>query len=331
MRILISDAVLTDSQQWHDLEVLLDLARRKRCYVDVLNAAMATTNPWLNQASPRRREDWRNATDWAVLDASSYRLRTFIADNSAVATSGPPHITLAEAIELTERTASLWVENSRNDRRFLLSMMPADKRDILKEWEKNKNFEFRNGGGLGEARKAMEELSAADQLDPRMNWALFDSDAESPGHRSNAAQLMINFCNHKMIDHYCLERRAIENYLPQKALWNWANNGNCDRDTRQERRKKISAFKKMSDAQRYHFHLKSGWPQTPNTTVQNLYANISQADREALANGIDQNIALLYATYADYIQGWVEDEGFDAGLQTMIDELMNWIRVPYAR
>lgn len=331
MRILISDAVLADSQQWHDLEVLLDLARRKRCYVDVLNAAMVKANPWLNQASPRRKEDWQNATDWAVLDASSYRLRTFIADNGTVATSGPAHITLAEAIELTERTAFLWVENSRNDRRFLLSMMPADKRDILKEWEKNKNFEFRNGGGLGEARKSMEELSETNQLDPRMNWALFDSDAESPGHRSNEAQLMIDFCTRNVIDHYCLERRAIENYLPQKALWNWVIKCQGNRDMREERRKKMDAFKRMSDAQRYHFHLKNGWPKTPSTTVQNLYADISPADKQVLANGIDQNIASLYETDADYIRGWAEDEGFDAGLQTMIDEFMNWIRVPYAR
>lgn len=328
MLFQISDAVFVDPDSWHDLEVLLDLARRQKCYVDAENAGMAIANPWLNQASPRRQADWQAASDWAVKDMALYRLRSFVADSVADPKAVPPRVTLGDAIYLGESKAALWVENGRNDRRFLLGMMTPDRRAAFEEWEDRDIFEFRNGGGLGEARKAMEDLATRKKLDPRMNWALFDSDGEVPSHRSNDARLMVNFCEGAAIEYHCLDRRAIENYLPQKALWAWGNVGN--RDTKMERRARLEAYKRMSAPQRHHFHLKSGWEKTPSDDVCNLYASVPEADHNALAKGIDKDLASLYDFYADFMHDWVTEEGIDPGLQAMIDDVTNWMRVPYA-
>lgn len=329
MRILIAGGVLADLAYWHDLEALLDRAGRKKCYVDALDPAMSTTNPWLDQADPRRQAEWRNASDWAAMDAALFRLRTFVVDAKADASTTPPRITFADAIELADQTACLWVENGRNDRRFFLGMMSVENRAAFEEWEHRRIIEFKGGGGLGEARKGMEDLATRGRLDPRMNRALFDSDGEVPGHRSRGAELMAEFCEGKAIAYHCLVRRAIENYLPRKALWAWATAGS-NRATREVRTAKLEAFKRMSDPQRYHFHLKSGWVDAPSEAVTALYTDIAKADYNVLANGIDKDIASLYDTYADYMHEWAYEEGIDAGLRSMIDEITDWIRVPYA-
>lgn len=328
MLFLVSDGVLAEPDLWNDFEVLLDLARRNKCYVGAQDDALTVANPWFAQASETRQEVWRNATDWTVMDASLYRLRTFIADTVSDPASTPPRVTLAEAIELAEQTAFLWVENGRNDRRFLLGMMPPEQREAFEEWEKRRVIEFKTGGGLGEARKAMEDLVARGGLDPRVNRALFDSDGEVPGHRSKDAKLMVDFCESEAIAYHCLDRRAIENYLPQKALWGWADM--AGRAKRQDRSVLLEAFKRMNGPQRHHFHFKSGWNKAPSHDVKDLYASVPEADRDVLANGIDKDIAVLYDTYADSMHGWAEEEGIDPGLQATIDELTDWIRVPYA-
>ncbi len=329
MRILISDTVLADPAQWTDLESLLDHARRNRCYVDTLNPATILDNPWFNQADRQRQQHWLNATDWAARDAALFRLRTLIADLHPDSTASPAKITLADATELIGRSASIWLENGRNDRRFFLAMMPAEQRAMFLHWEDRRIIRFENGGGLGELRKALEEIAERGALDPRADRALFDSDAEAPGYRSRDAILMIQFCDSTQIAYHCLARRAIENYIPRAALWSWATNGS-DRDTRRERISRVEAYARMTGPQREHFHLKSGWDARPSEQVASLYANVTDHDREVLQNGIDGGIALLYNTYMDFIHDWTIKEGVDAGLQATINEITDWIRVPYA-
>lgn len=329
MRIFISDTVLADPAQWSDLEALLDLARRNRCYVDTLNPAAALGNPWFNQTDRQRQQHWLNATDWAAKDAALFRLRTLIADLQPDPTANPARITLSDAIELVGRNISLWLENGRNDRRFFLAMLPAEQRAMFLDWEKRRIIRFENGGGLGELRKALEEIAERGALDPRANRALFDSDAEVPGHRSRDATMMIDFCDSEQIPYHCLSRRAIENYLPRAALWSWATNGS-HRGMRRERSARVEAYARMSGPQQEHFHLKSGWDARPSGQVTSLYASVSDPDRAALQNGIDGDIASLYKTYMDFIHDWAIKEGIDVSLQATINEITDWIRVPYA-
>lgn len=329
MRILLADTVLADPAQWHDLETLLDHARRNRCYVDVLNPAAIVNNPWYNQANRQRQQHWLNATAWAAKDAALFRLRTLIVDIQSNAAGSPARITLAEAIDLVHRPASIWLENGRNDRQFFLAMMPTEQRTMFLAWENCRIIRFENGGGLGEMRKLLEEFAERGALDPRVDRALFDSDAEVPGHRSRDANLMIEFCHNKQIIFHCLARRAIENYLPRKALWSWATAGS-DRRVRRERSVRVAAYVRMSDPQREHFRLKSGWDNHPSAQVTLLYESVPAADLEALKKGVDDGIASLYGIYMDFIHDWVSEEGFDTDLQAAIDEITDWIRVPYA-
>lgn len=329
MRVLVSDDILADAAQWPDLETLLDCARRNRCYVDVLNPESAAANPWFNQADSRRKQEWTNVLDWAVKDSALYRLNTVVAathdDPSAC-----PHarIKLSETLELVDQAYVLWVENDRNDRRFLLAMMHPEQRAMLRTWESRRVIQINSRGGLGELRVALEELFGRGALDPRKNRALFDSDAEAPGHPSRDASAMTEFCQKVGIRSHCLTRRAIENYIPLKALWNWvyAVGGR----SRAERKRKLEALTRLAAEQRYHFRMKSGWEKTPSERVKSLYEGISVSDRRALEHGIDNNIASVYDTYSAAIYEWAKNEGIDSGLQSTMNDLIDWIRVPYA-
>lgn len=330
MQILISDAILSDPNQWHDLESLLDRARHNRCYVNALNPASSSTNPWFAQVDQRRQQDWLNAIAWADLDASIYRLRSMIADAATDPAARPfPKLLLREAIDLVDRPTQLWVENDRNDRRFWLSMMPPDQRAMFLEYERRKIFQFQSRGGLGELRKALAELASRGDLDPRKDWAMFDSDGEVPGHRSSAAIAMVDFCVQVQLGHHCLSRRAIENYIPQAAMWAWALNAQPKR-IQTERRKTVTAFYCLSQEQRNHFRLKAGWGASPSTQEIAFYATVSDTNREALTKGFDSDIALVYDRYNEQIYHWASMEGLDTGVQATIEAITNWIRVPYA-
>jgi hypothetical protein len=328
MRIILSDAVLADATQWQDIGSLLDRARRGRCYIDTLNPDATLSNPWLGQASMHQKQQWQTVTDWSAKDGAIFRLRTLIADILPNPAARPARITLADAIELVDRGVSLWLENGRNDRRFFLAMMPIEQRKMYIYLEAKRIIRFENGGGLGELRKALEEFAARGALDPRADRLLFDSDAEVPGHRSKDATAMVDFCERAKLEYLCLSRRAIENYIPRSALWAWAKSNG--RKAHLERTPKLEAFKRMSDAQQRHFHMKSGWQVSPSAAVSTFYASVPAADHAILANGIHPDIACLYATYVDFMHKWVADEGMDADLQVAIDAITDWIRVPYA-
>lgn len=328
MQIILSDAVLADTTQWNDIASLLDRARRGRCYLDTLNPDAALANPWLDQASKHQRQEWQTVTDWSAKDGAMFRLRALIVDASSNADVTPVRIDLSDAIDLVDRGVSLWLENGRNDRRFFLAMMPVDQRRMFIDWEAKRVIRFENGGGLGELRKALEEHAARGLLDSRADRLLFDSDAEVPGHLSRDATAMVKFCEREKLEFLCLSRRAIENYIPKEALWAWATSHS--RKARLERTPKLEAFKRMSDAQQRHFHMKSGWQGSPSEPVSAFYASVPAADHAVLSNGIHADIACLYETYVDFMYKWAVDEGMDADLQVAIDAITDWIRVPYA-
>lgn len=328
MQFLISDTILGSSAQWPDLEALLDRARQNRCYIDAVNPESSLTNAWFKQTDGRRQQDWLNAVSWAAKDAAVFRLRKMVADVAPDPKAKPlAKVSLREAIDLADRTSALWLENGRNDRRFILSMMPPEQRATFLDWEKRRIISFESRGGLGELRVSLQELAERGLLDPRTNRALFDSDGEVPGHRSRDAEAMIAFCESVHLAYHCLVRRAIENYLPRKALWSWTTH---DLRKRSERSKKIEAFGRMSVDQRHHFRMKAGWDRVPSAHVASLYQGISEIDHATLREGIDDNIASVYDTFMDEIYGWATKEEIDPGVQATIKDIADWIRVPYA-
>ncbi|MGE7199475.1 hypothetical protein [Brevundimonas naejangsanensis] len=185
---------------------------------------------------------------------------------------------------------------------------------------------FDGGGGIGDLRKKVEDQVSAHPYRSVRYWALFDSDAPAPGIRSTEATLAANACVKSGIKHHVLDRRAIENYLPKGALYDWVSE--TPRKAA-ERRKKADAFYRLSPDQRAHFHVKSGFTKPPCEHERSLFKEVSELDRATLASGVGKKVAELYGTMDPRrLRSFVEKEGSDKELRPAIAELIEMLRVP---
>ncbi len=86
-------------------------------------------------------------------------------------------------------------------------------------------------------------------------WVLFDSDAQQPGQPSRDSEALRNTCTEAALPHHQLQRRSIENYLPPRALYEWAGQRRGEPATRLLR--KVQAFEALKPTtDRHHVDMK---------------------------------------------------------------------------
>lgn len=328
MRISLTDELFADPNNETALIALLHHALDRRCYLDTQKANGANFVVWYRKLGLAHQQAWNDVEAWSIRDRGLYRLRTWIVSNTTDLEAVPPQFSLADAIRRVTRPLRVWLENDRNDRVFWLSHMRADTRAFILELERQRVLQFESRGGLSELRASLQELYTRGEIDRHDSTILFDGDASVPGDISADAKKMIDFCNQTKTVHLCLSRRAIENYIPKAALYAWVSEKTGSQ--RANRQKIVDAFYRMAPDQRYHFRLKTGWEDTPSARVIQLYASLSDADRATLASGIATDIARMYHAHLASIEAWSISEGAAPELQSTIDRLSNWVRVPYA-
>jgi hypothetical protein len=328
MRVLISNEVFSDPDLHSEIEILLAHAVKNRCYLDAEYPNSSALEEWHASLDPKRQEDWRVVSSWSVLDSGLFPLRTWIAATDNDLNSKPVRFEIKEINSRVGRPMRIWLENDRNDRRFWLSMMSPEVRKMFIELEDRRIVQYDSRGGLGELRLALEDMYTRKQIDKHDSYIMFDSDASFPGDKSSDASRLIDLCSQIGLPHHCLDRRAIENYIPKAAFHAWLYVAGGPHQ--QKRLNAVNAYWRMSDAQRNHYRLKSGWDARPSTEVKVLFSNLASGDRDALASGIANDIANVYDTYHDNIYEWAVTDGIDQALQATIERLSNWVRVPYA-
>ncbi|MEJ7591471.1 MAG: hypothetical protein WKF77_07970 [Planctomycetaceae bacterium] len=127
-------------------------------------------------------------------------------------------LSLESARQLLRRPLNVWFENDLNDGQFLLSTARQEVRDRLIEWKEKGWIQFQNAGGIDSIygrSKALEHLQVMRTM------FIFDSDARLPAIRSTPAKVAIDSCQVNDATWHCLERRAIENYIPPGTLKAW--------------------------------------------------------------------------------------------------------------
>ena len=201
-------------------------------------------------------------------------------------TAAPPRLPLSEALNLLQRPLHLLVENRHNDGAFLRAVVPSPwRRAFLKALEQ-RWIEIEHGGG-SDMRTRLETASREEAM--RL-WALFDSDAREPGRPSAASEALCQSCFRKGISCHRLQRRAIENYLPVKALQGWAHisSGNL----RISRVRTANTFAGMEPDQRHHYNMKQGFRGDRDKGIPAMFGAFT--DHPDLQNGFSESIASLY-------------------------------------
>ncbi len=212
---------------------------------------------WL-QAQPNQlqREISRSLADGArqFVRASARAPKTLVVSGASCWDSAI--LSLQDARTLLSTPLQLLVENSRNDRLFVLAMLPEVFRCQLLAGEKAGRVEFEHAGGIGEMKKQLENLKGdvgtLQHIKRLRTWVMHDRDAYPNDQRqpSKASRDIIELCQELSatgpwgVASWQLGRRTIENYLPTNLLNRiWAGQANGPDKT--FRRKTVKALREL--------------------------------------------------------------------------------------
>jgi hypothetical protein len=157
-------------------------------------------------------------------------------------------------------------------------------------------------GGSGELKKLVKhEHEKSEAADVPFRAVVFaDNDSRFPGDVSKTASEIRETCERLGVPHVVLTKRAIENYIPDEVIAEWA-------DTREHTsaRPRIAALLSLTPAQRDHFPFKKGLSFLKLSVDSNhpieehrLYANVSTPDRDLLDWRFgDDFVMVLYASH----------------------------------
>ncbi len=328
MIFIIDGSYFGDVSDDINLLGLLQRANSRKCFIYVTDHEHPSYQDWLGGLSKARRDAWLFQIDWAIRQSATHRIFrvSLVHASQSEWDASPPRLSISDALRLIDTPFRIVLENGRYDRAFLLSMMSGISREYFEWLERSDQLIFWGAGGIGELRAVLDEQVAIKDHRRLTHWVMFDSDASSPGNRSNDAERVIASCQASGLPFHCLERRAIENYLPKGALYDWAGT----RNHRTQRRPLVEALYQMSDLQRHYFHMKSGFSATPSAAEQALYAGLPQRVSSRLASGIDKKLSELFsAPGTARLREQIEREGSGEELAPSLSALMEILRVPY--
>lgn len=243
----------------------------------------------------------------------------------------------SRARDLVDKPLDLWLENDDNDSVFLRTVAPAgDFRAWLEQAKDKRWVAYRHGGGSDLKNK----LEALDPWERLRSWAMCDADTWEPQQRSSQVVNLEAICagrssgtsalNEPPLPLRVLRRRAIENYLPVRALKHWANL----RPHKRERSRKQLSFAQavaMLDAHaarfnlRHHYHLENGFQVEPGKIPKDYEPFRTDP---VLFRGIGPSIKSVYQSNLEAMssggRGWIRDEWF-AEDESMRDEIVQII------
>lgn len=328
MRVILEDDAFNGADELA-LTGLIHRSISKKCYLGVRNESGKYYTRWKAGASSAVVSALDIVQAWDLFDASVFRTITVCVGGSNDRSwfGRPPRISLSETLALIDTPFRILLENGRYDRAFLLAMSNDDDHDLLLRLENERRLVFAGGGGIDELRELVNETYSRETVRHLRCWALFDSDAPSPGAVSKSAHDTAQALDEAEIPRHMLQRRAIENYMPRGTLGVWAY---IMPGSGKDRVAKLEALVRMTPDQRAHYHMKSGFSLTPTADEQTLFKNLSDADRIVLKDGIGKRLSDLYRDVErGKLRRHIKADGSDVELTGPISSLIEMLRVPH--
>ena len=222
-----------------------------------------------------------------------------------------------KARDFLRRPLEIWFENDVHDSSFLVSCCNPDLSKSLSFFEQKGWVVFRNAGGISSMPQRVNSVT------PETKWKLmflFDSDSLIPEVCGKQAEKIQSACIDKDISFHCLERRAIENYIPPKTLGAWAYKPSFRGGEKRRLRRAFDAYKQLTLAQRSTFAVKSGfsgdrklveskhWVKRKDQIIAH-YDSVSSSDKVNLASGFQETVAKQIFGTIPIPYGEIVDDG----------------------
>ncbi len=200
----------------------------------------------------------------------------------------PVSLSPEKAVQLLQKPLVVLMENRNTDGAFLDAVLAVlgDPELLRLKQLRDQALKYDSVGGSGELKKLVKhEHEKSEAADVPFRAVVFtDNDSRFPGDISKMANEIRETCERLGIPHVVLTKRAIENYIPDEVIAEWA-------DTREHTsaRPRIAALLRLTPEQREHFPFKKGLSFLGLSADSNhpieehrLYANVSAPDRALL-------------------------------------------------
>jgi hypothetical protein len=300
MRIVFNQRVLADSSSWQWLDRVLEAVENEWHLWEILDPEVIEQSEWMQQAGRNqrplrelleisaRRGAWRG-------HGGPHAVILFV----DIESHAPCVLDAKSAARCVRAPLVVLMENAESDGLFLdavLDVLSSPALLALRRLQPTP-IQYDSPGGSGELTKRLERAlgDPAWKGIPRRFVVLTDSDAQEPGAWNEKARDIAAHCRRRGVACHVLEKRAIENYLPQEVLDAWASV-----PAQRTNIAWVKALARLSPEQRDHFPMKKGLANGPQDTVaQSLYGSLAQADRQELARGISGKSTLpsLFQTH----------------------------------
>lgn len=217
------------------------------------------------------------------------------------------------------QATQIYVENSRADRRFLLSLFSDKKiKNDIEELERIGGVSFAHCGGITELANQVRDDARKFPFLKFRAIAVFDSDATGPGDKNispNAREAM-RACNSVDVKYLCLDRRAIENYIPHACLILYAEHSGQNRNERLRLARTVS---RLSRDQQAYLHMKNGLDKI--SAASPTFSSLSPKELIILSKGFGDQLSTCFSE-----PGWITWERFkDSGMDGEVSTIAKFV------
>lgn len=328
MLFTLTDEIFKPQHSMDVLALISGAANSNRHYVVPENPLSTSFQNWLSSLGVNLKTITSEALDFNIrFTALSRAKRT---RKVSAAAKGNDTIDLSNALKLVHAPLSIYVENSRNDRGFLLSVCTDSQNEYLTTLEKNGEIRFIHGGGISELLQQLDAEHQNGRLRPEESFVLFDSDSLLPGRISEQAEALKAKCEELNLKHECLKRRSIENYLTKSTLryWAYVKSGKRASPLYKARTAAFETYVEIRSDFRNHFNMKHGIrgdkARKDLPKGVDLYAGISATQQSALAEGFGREVASMYEDNRMQESELKSDDSWNE-LQNLIVEMENFL------
>jgi len=319
MRVVVEGAVFAALSNTLALAQLLNFAVDRR-HTILIQPDFQRYDPdsAINRWLMRQSQELREAFQLGLETSLQAEARDFDRDVTVLISAESQPATIAEStarifrLPLAAANAFLaqplriLVENARNDRAFILRMLPTTWRDQLEQYEAERWVEFVSGGGLGELKKSLQILTTRPAHERSRRIAIFDSDAREPRKPSKESESVRDDCQRLDVACHQLARRAAENYIPLPALLAWTSI--IPQNTPPTRC--LQGFRKLNAQQRHHFNMRDGLKKDAKAGVSPLYHDLPAEVHENLLVGFGDKVCDLFAhDQVTITDAWLDEDG----------------------
>ncbi|MBF0178951.1 MAG: hypothetical protein HQM03_02865 [Magnetococcales bacterium] len=323
MRIIVNKDILeiANTPQTWKLHLLMIFACQGRH--EIIFDPPDSINIWLDQLDYNTKEIYKkiyNKIIKLILSTPNIIPSVYITTTPNDNPQTPRHgLSLDQALHLLNEPLGVMVENADNDWAFLLGILPTEIRKKVIDAEEKGWLICLHGGG-----STLERQLEKRAKNPNKRWrtfVLFDSDRlhpdelqpewQPPNRQTCQAywieqQLAISYPG----QYWRLNRRSIESYMPHDRLQRASRqNQNIHADA-------ADAFRRLSRDGQRHFNIKKGFAGDDNPEnrhrCRELYDNVNDDDRTALARGFLGSLANHYQDAIEQEFNWDEDARTEA-------------------